>query len=331
MEPVTALALVAIAAIAPVPISMVMEALRKRPEAPASLPWAPDIAIQYVDVDGSRLRYIRAGDGPPLVLLHTLRTQLDIFHKVFPELAGRYTVYAVDYPGHGWSEIPEADFAPPLFTRAVSGFLDALDIDQAVLAGISIGGTIPLLLAAEEHPRIRGVVSINPYDYARGRGLQRANLVARLVGSAALVPVLGETVMRMRLPIIEKAILSGGVASKDALTPMFLNAIWQSGCRPGHYQGFLNLLRHAAQWDEAHEVYGNIRVPVLLLYGIEDWANDADRRRTAAGIPGATLEVVEGGGHFLTLDQPGEVIRHIDDFFAALPAATAPPAVSAAG
>jgi pimeloyl-ACP methyl ester carboxylesterase len=55
----------------------------------------------YVTVDGARLRYVRVGDGPVLLLLHTLRTQLDLFHKVIPELARDFTVYAVDLPGHG--------------------------------------------------------------------------------------------------------------------------------------------------------------------------------------------------------------------------------------
>jgi hypothetical protein len=48
--------------------------------------WAPNIPI-YVSVKGSRLRYISTGEGPALVLLHTLRTQLDLFGKIVPELS----------------------------------------------------------------------------------------------------------------------------------------------------------------------------------------------------------------------------------------------------
>ena len=55
--------------------------------------------------DGSRLRYFTAGSGPVLVLIHTIRTQLDYFHRVIPQLWGSFTVYAVDLPGMGWSDI----------------------------------------------------------------------------------------------------------------------------------------------------------------------------------------------------------------------------------
>ena len=62
--------------------SFVLEALRPVPRAPQKLRWAPDIAIEFVEVGGNTLRYIKTGKGPNLVLLHTLRTQLDLFEKI---------------------------------------------------------------------------------------------------------------------------------------------------------------------------------------------------------------------------------------------------------
>ena len=75
-----------------VAISYVVEALRSQPTAPERLDWAPDIPIRYVTLNGTKLRYIVTGQGPALVLLHTLRTQLDMFQKVIPELAKRFQV-----------------------------------------------------------------------------------------------------------------------------------------------------------------------------------------------------------------------------------------------
>src|SRR3989442_1219909 len=61
-----------------VAISYVVEALRSQPTAPERLDWAPDIPIRYVTLNGTKLRYIVTGQGPALVLLHTLRTQLRV-------------------------------------------------------------------------------------------------------------------------------------------------------------------------------------------------------------------------------------------------------------
>src|SRR5262245_30611533 len=117
-------------------LSFAVEALRRTPEPPNKLSWAPQIAIQHIDIAGKKLRYVKAGSGPNLVLLHTLRTQLDLFAKIIPELSKRYSVYALDYPGHGYSDIPSARYDATFFAEAVESFLDKLDIRDATLAGV---------------------------------------------------------------------------------------------------------------------------------------------------------------------------------------------------
>jgi len=314
MYTATCLLLIVAVIILPVAISLALEALRREPQAPGSLYWNQDIPIRYITINGMRIRYIKAGQVPVLILLHTLRTQLDIFQKVVPELIGNFTVYALDYPGHGYSDIPQTDYIPDLFVNIVEKFMEELKIDNATLAGISIGGAIPLLIAAKHNPRVKNVISINPYDYANGRGAERGNLVARLIFSLARIPVVGETVMRFRNRMVERIILEGGVARPEALPGQFLQQVWDSGVRKGHYRGFINLIRNAAKWEEAHHAYAQIRIPVLLVYGDRDWSREIERKRTHDEIPGAKLETVINGGHFLSLDQPEAVIRLIKQY-----------------
>jgi pimeloyl-ACP methyl ester carboxylesterase len=309
----TALVLGLTSLVALVAISFLVEARRKKPAAPVLLAWAPTIPVCYADVKGVRVRYIKAGSGPALVLLHTLRTQLDIFQKVIPQLAREFTVYAVDYPGHGWSAIPEADYTPEFFARFTGDFLEALEIDDALMVGVSIGASIPLLLAAEGNSRIRGIVSMNPYDYGE-RGIDRANAVAKVLFTLAPIPVLGDTVMRLRNPLVEGRILDGGMANPDAVPRSFRHEMFIVGERPGHYRAFLTLIRHMPLWQKTHAVYGRIQVPVLLVYGDHDWSRDAERQQTLREIPGARLVMVKDGGHFLPLDQPEEVVRQISAF-----------------
>lgn len=312
MDPMLVIGL-AIVLIAPIPLSLIVEALRKKPREPSRLDWDASIPISYATVAGSRIRYIRTGDGPPVVLLHTLRTQLDIFQTVIPELAKTFTVYAMDYPGHGWSDIPVTDYTPTFFVRSVTGFLDALHIENALMVGVSIGGTIPLLMAAGSNPRIRAVVSINPYDYP-ARGADRANAIAKLIFTLAAIPVLGETVMRLRNRAVEGKIMEGGVSRPNALPNQFLEELFTVGERPGHYRAFLNLIRHSRLWSEAHEVYGRVDVPVLLVYADDDWSRPAEQEETLAAIPHARREIVRNAGHFLPLDQPRAVTQFVTSF-----------------
>jgi pimeloyl-ACP methyl ester carboxylesterase len=294
--------------------SYVVEGFRRRPVAPQKLYWAPNLPTQYTEIDGNRIRYIKTGSGPTLVLLHTLRTQLDIFEKIVPTLAKSFTVYAPDYPGHGFSDIPKADYAPELFVKAVEGFLDKLDLTDVTLAGISIGGVIPLIIAGKQNSRVTKVIAINPYDYGSGTGLARANFFAWLTVNVGKVPVLGEAFMRLRNADVEARILRGGVAHPSAITPGFAEQANASGRRPGHYQAFLNLLRHVHLWDDAREHYGDIKVPVLVVYGDHDWSRPDERRRTVAAIPNAKMETIPEAGHFLSLDQPKRLADLIASF-----------------
>src|SRR6476469_4765335 len=148
-------------------VSLVMEALRRKPRPPATLRWSPDIPIQTIDIGGAKLRYMKSGKGPVLILLHTLRTQLDLFEKVVPELSKHFTVYAPDYPGHGYSDIPRARYDATFFTEAAEGFLDKPDLRDVTLAGVSIGGAIALNIAARHLRRVARVIAINPYDMPR--------------------------------------------------------------------------------------------------------------------------------------------------------------------
>ena len=292
-------------------VSFLLEVLRPVPQAPKTLRWASDISIDSLDVGGYRLRYIQAGRGPNLVLLHTLRTQLDLFEKVVPDLANSFTVYALDYPGHGYSDIPQARYDAEFFADAVERFLDALDLDEVTLCGVSIGGAIALILAARGNPHVAAVVAINPYDYARGRGIARSSWPGWMTMMTAAIPVIGETFMRLRTFSLVKIIFQGGVANPKSIPPALLKEMYEVGNRPGHYRAFISLLRHAASWEAATSVYGKITVPVCLLWGEKDWARPREREHDRSLLPGAHMVTVEHGGHFLPLDRPDAVIEQI--------------------
>jgi pimeloyl-ACP methyl ester carboxylesterase len=309
-----AIAVLIIGLVLPIPASYLVEALRSAPAAPERLAWAPDVPVRYVEVNGVRLRYVTAGEGRPLVLLHTLRTQLDMFQKMIPELARHFRVYALDHPGHGYSDIPDVDYRPEFFVSSVAGFLERLDIKDAVIAGESIGGSIALLLAARQNPRVQRVIAINPYDYDRGRGLRRSSALANLLFGLNDVPVLGATVTRLRQFPIVKKVFEGGVHHSESFPPTLLREMYAVGNRPGHYQAFMSLVSHWPEWEEARKEYGAITVPTLLVYGDHDWSRPHEREANLNAIPGATMETVENGGHFLSVDRPEELVAAIRRF-----------------
>ena len=90
-------------------------------------------ATQRLQVSGSGLRFLRLGAGTPLVLLHTLRTQLEYFFPLIAHLdLTRREVLAPDLPGHGESEAPSGDYSAEYFTDRIEAFLEATGVQGAV-------------------------------------------------------------------------------------------------------------------------------------------------------------------------------------------------------
>jgi pimeloyl-ACP methyl ester carboxylesterase len=95
-----------------------------------------------------RLRYLKAGTGGPLVMLHTVRTQAEHFRHLIPLVADRYTVYALDLPGMGYSEIVAgASYQEPAMRAGVERLISELDLRDVTLIGESMGAVLALTTA----------------------------------------------------------------------------------------------------------------------------------------------------------------------------------------
>ncbi|MFT5471578.1 MAG: pimeloyl-ACP methyl ester carboxylesterase, partial [Verrucomicrobiales bacterium] len=243
----------------------------------------------------------------------TLRTQLDMFQKVFDRLAEHADVIAVDYPGHGFSDIPDAAYTPELFRKYVAGFLDALDLNEVTVVGESIGASIGLQLAGEKNPRISRVIAINPYDYGRGRGVMRSSLAAKVFMGIANVPVIGITTWRLRFFPAHVSVMKGGISNRGAIPDSLMKEMYHVGSRPGHLKAFISLIRHFPDWESDRSVYANIEIPVTLVYGERDWSTAAERLANESEIPNAKRIDIAGAGHFLSIDAPDQAVTTITE------------------
>jgi 3-oxoadipate enol-lactonase len=88
-------------------------------------------------VNGARLYYEVAGDGPAVVLLHAGIADSRMWDEQFDELARRYRMIRYDARGFGRSDLPAGPFAPHDDLR---GLLQILGVERAALVGLSMGG-----------------------------------------------------------------------------------------------------------------------------------------------------------------------------------------------
>jgi pimeloyl-ACP methyl ester carboxylesterase len=259
--------------------------------------------------DGSRLRYFTSGTGPPLVLLHTVRTQLDYFQRVIPTLWDEFTVYALDFPGMGWSDILSgAQYGEPELRSAVVEFIKTLDLHEVTLVGESMGAAIALLASIELADNVSNVIAFNTYDYPSG--LERGNWFARLIGTGVRLPGSGPIFARTESRAILRGVLWGGFANRKKLPEDFLVELRRSGRRRGYPTVSRSIMRNLKGLINARARYPQVSAPVTLVYSERDWSRVAEREHVARQLAAEAI-TLPGVGHFSALEHPTEMVRII--------------------
>jgi len=255
------------------------------------------------DPGQGRLRYLTGGSGAPLVLLHTVRTQAEHFRHVIPLVQQRYTVYALDLPGMGYSEIvPAASAEEPAMRAAVRRLVTQLDLRDVTLLGESMGAVLALTTAADLPDRVRRVVAVNPYDYAGG--IARASLLARLIVTGVVAPGVGPMLARVEPRPVMRAVLTSGLVDPAALREDYLDELLRVGRRPGYPVVARAVYRSLPGLVAARARYPEVTAPVHLVYGAKDWSRPSDRQANRRQLPGAGFTELPDAGHFVALERP---------------------------
>jgi pimeloyl-ACP methyl ester carboxylesterase len=269
----------------------------------------PGTSSHFLDPAGphhqgqGRLRYLTGGSGTPLVMLHTVRTQAEHFRHVIPLVQRRYTVYALDLPGMGYSQIvPGASYDEPAMRAAVTRLITQLDLHQVTLLGESMGTVLALTTAADLPDRVQRVVAVNPYDY-RG-GIARSSLLARLITTGVIAPGVGPVLARLEPKPVMRAILSGGLADPAALREDYLDELLSVGRHPGYSTVARAVYRNLPSLIEARARYPQVTAPIHLIYGEKDWSRPSDRQANRRQLPDAEYAQIPDSGHFIALERP---------------------------
>lgn len=121
------------------------------------------VTDQYLTVNGMKVRYLEAGEGSPLVLIHGLSVHepADQWRAHFPTLGESFHCYAIDLPGWGLSEMPLSGYSFRMWIDTIAGFIDAMGLQTVDLMAYSFGAWIAGLYAAENPGRVRRFVSLH--------------------------------------------------------------------------------------------------------------------------------------------------------------------------
>jgi pimeloyl-ACP methyl ester carboxylesterase len=259
-------------------------------------------SLARVDVDGRSISYRRAGNGPPLVLLHGFLCDSRCWRQQLEALSDVFTIIAWDAPGAGGSSDPPTSFTIADWSRCLAGLLDRLDIGCASLLGLSWGGLLAQDFYRQYATRVERLVLTGTYAGWKGslpEDVCRARL-ARCEGDAGLPP---DVFSPRWTPEMFTDRASGALLRE-------LAAI----IADYHPDGFRLMARSLAETD-TRGMLRAIAAPTLLLWGDDDRRSPlgiAEQLRD--GIPGAELAVIANAGHICNMEQPDVFNAHVRRF-----------------
>lgn len=279
-----------------------------------------NIGNGWVEVDGLRVHYLKAGEGDaPVLLLHGGGydfASLSYKHAIGP-ISEHRQVFAPDWPGYGESDKPEMEYTTEYYVGFLGRLMDTLGLEKASLVGISMGGAISLGFSLRSPQRVAKLVLVDSHglggEVPGGKAsyaLVRLPLLNRLVWAA-----LGRS----------RKLIRGSLQSvfydPQAVTGDIVDEVYQLAQKPGAGRAWRSWQKHEIGWtglrtnfvDRLH----TLAVPTLILHGAEDgyvpvsWA-----RRAHTLIKDSELHVFPRCGHWLTLERPGEFNRAVLEFLA---------------
>jgi pimeloyl-ACP methyl ester carboxylesterase len=266
---------------------------------------------QFVNIaEGQSVRIIKTGQGEPLVLMHTIRTQIEYFNEIIPDLSKDYTVYAIDLPGHGESSISKnINYDEPYLRKSIVDVINKLGLENITLVGESIGATISLTVAATIPEKIKQVIAINTYDYEKhyADGIRRGNFIANFVLWNFSIPVHGAIFAALENRFILGFVMNGGITKLKKMPTQLVKLFDKTGRKTSYRYVERNILKNWKSWAKAPELYNQIKSPVTLVYGQNDWSSISERSETANRISQSKTETVANSGHFLSVDNPSAV------------------------
>lgn len=246
------------------------------------MPAAPRVEVFHSSK--GRLRYRVSGAGQPLILIHGLSGSARWWDRNIPALSRQYRVYVIELVGYGraWGQ---RSLSVEENAATLLEWLRALELEQVVLIGHSMGGQIAMRMAQREPQRVRALVLACASGLVRGQ------------------------IWRLAATSLPRALVTG--------RPSFLPRIALDSARAG----LPNLWRSASELlvSGVGEL-SDFALPTLVIWGTRDALVPVELgRELAASIPGAQWHEIKRAGHVVMVDAPAEFNRTVLDFLAGLP------------
>lgn len=259
--------------------------------------------MSLVHVNGQPIHYLEAGSGRPIVLLHAFPFDARMFGPQLDSLSKHFRVIAPDLRGFGKTP-GDGVVSPDDQALMVAGFLDALEIDSAVVGGVSMGGYVTLAMLRVAAHKVSALLLMDtqptPDDAA---AKQKREDQAQRIEKEGLD-------FYIELNLFKLVSKSSSPQLQKAVTDMI---------RAQSREGTAGGLRGMALRPDSRDMLARFGGKALIVVGAEDEVTPVAKAELMKDlVPGSRVEVIPGAAHLANWEKPEPVNRAIADFVSGL-------------
>ncbi len=255
-----------------------------------------------IELGTRRLSYDDAGEGDPVVFVHGFPHHRKLWAPQLRALSGQYRAIALDLPGFGESDMPER-FTIETWADGLARFLDAIEIQRAVIAGLSMGGYITLAFWRLHRDRVTALVLADTRagaDTEEGKQKRRETIeLARREGPTA----------------VARAMLPGMVGKSTREREPSVVATMRAMLESASVDSIVGASEAMMNRPDATASLATIDVPTLIIVGDEDVLTPPKESRAMhTAIADSRLEIIPGAGHVSNVERPAAFNQVLSEF-----------------
>lgn len=272
-------------------------------------------STKFVDANGMRTRYIEAGSGDPLIMLHGSGGHCEAYHKNVVPLSEHFHVYALDMAGHGYTDNHPTTPGSEGIADHILRFMDTLGIQKAHFAGESLGGAVSAKLALEHPDRVNKIVFITGAGLEMGEEANKLaapgrESFARLTAAATGNPT--KQTIRDRLAWLfaepDKSITDELVDVRYTIYARRAKLAEKAPAQTAPARGGVGVQLTPERLRE-------IKHPFFFLWTEHNPSMPWQAAEMAhKAMPGSRFHIIKNAGHWPQYEQPEEFNQQVIDF-----------------
>lgn len=266
---------------------------------------------KFIFIDGVNVHYRDEGnknDSLPLVLIHGTSSSLHTWDSIVPALLNKKRIIRLDIPAFGLTGPHSGrNYSIAFYNQFINSFLSAIGVEEYIIAGNSLGGSIAWNQALSYPDKVKQLVLVNSSGYPKKN--EKGNIGFKL----ASMPVIGDILVKFTPKSLIRKSIEDVYADKSKVNEQLVQRYYDLLLREGNRQATLDIFKQRKY--ASSEKIKSLHTPTLIIWGEEDQLIDVSNAYLfKKDIQGSELVIIPKTGHVPMEENPSVFLTAFNKF-----------------